>query len=90
MPRHASAFRVTHRFTRSLGQGNFGDLLGDGFGTDGGAQIVLENRFGLFSGTQLGVHRTSDKTIQFFGQQQGLCSTDQLRKHGKCDKKEGG
>jgi hypothetical protein len=61
---------VTHRFTRSLGQGNFGDLLGDGFGTDGGAQIGLEYRFGIFSGTQLGVHRTSDKTIQFFGQQQ--------------------
>jgi len=72
MPRHASAFRVTHRFTRSLGQGNFGDLLADGFGTDDGAQIGLEYRFGLFSGTQLGVHRTSDKTIQFFGQQQLL------------------
>jgi Membrane bound beta barrel domain (DUF5777) len=72
MPRHGSAFRVTHRFTRSLSQGNFGDLLGDGFGTDGGAQIGLEYRFGIFSGTQLGVHRTSDKTIEFFGQQQLL------------------
>jgi hypothetical protein len=70
MPRHASAFRVTHRFTRSLGQGNFGDLIANGFGTDGGGQIGLEYRFGIFSGTQLGVHRTSDKTIQFFGQQQ--------------------
>ena len=27
---------------------------------------------------------------QFFGQQRGLCTTDQLRKHGKCDKDEGG
>jgi hypothetical protein len=70
MPKHASAFRVTHRFTRSLGQGNFGDLVADGFGTDGGAQIGLEYRFGILSGTQLGVHRTSDKTIQFFGQHQ--------------------
>jgi hypothetical protein len=70
MPRFGSAFRVTHRFTRSLGQGNFGDLLADGFGTDGGAQIGLEYRFGILSGTQVGVHRTSDKTIQFFGQQQ--------------------
>jgi Membrane bound beta barrel domain (DUF5777) len=70
MPRNASAFRVTHRFTRSLSQGNFGDLLADGFGTDGGAQIGLEYRFGILSGTQVGVHRTSDKTIQFFGQQQ--------------------
>ena len=70
MPKFASAFRVTHRFTRSLAQGNFGDLLADGFGTDGGAQIGLEYRFGIMSGTQVGVNRTSDKTIQFFGQQQ--------------------
>ncbi len=70
MPKYASAFRVTHRFTRSLAQGNFGDLLADGFGTDGGAQIGLEYRFGILSGTQLGVNRTSDKTIQFFGQHQ--------------------
>jgi hypothetical protein len=70
MPKFASAFRVTHRFTRPLGQGNFGDLLADGFGTDGGAQIGLEYRFGILSGTQLGVNRTSDKTIQFFGQHQ--------------------
>ena len=72
MPKFASAFRVTHRFTRSLGQGDFGDLLADGFGTDGGAQIGLEYRFGLLSGTQVSVHRTSDKTIQFLGQQQLL------------------
>ena len=72
MPKYASAFRVTHRFTRPLGQGNFGDLLADGFGTDGGAQIGLEYRFGILSGTQVGVHRTSDKTIEFFGQHQLL------------------
>jgi uncharacterized beta barrel domain-containing protein DUF5777 len=76
MPKFGSAFRVTHRFTRSLGQGNFGDLLSDGFGTDGGAQIGLEYRFGILSGTQIGVHRTSDKTIQFFGQQQLLRQSD--------------
>ena len=72
MPKFASAFRVTHRFTRPLGEGNFGDLLADGFGTDGGAQIGLEYRFGILSGTQVGVHRTSDKTIEFFGQHQLL------------------
>ncbi len=76
MPKFGSAFRVTHRFTRSLGQGNFGDLLADGFGTDGGGQIGLEYRFGILSGTQVGVHRTSDKTIQFFGQQQLLRQSD--------------
>jgi len=70
MPKFASAFRVTHRFTRALGQGDFGDLLGDAFGVDGGAQIGLEYRFGILSGTQIGIHRTSDRTIQFFGQHQ--------------------
>ena len=70
MPKFASAFRVTHRFTRSLGQGDFGDLLGDAFGVDGGAQVGLEFRFGVWSGTQVGIHRTSDRTIQLFLQHQ--------------------
>ncbi len=68
LPRHKSAFRVTHRFSRSLGQGDFGSLLEDFFGLDSGAQIGLEYRYGLFSGTQIGFHRTSDRTIAFFGQ----------------------
>ena len=68
MPRGKWAFRITHRFTRPLGQGNFGDLLADAFGFDGSAQIGLEVRYGLFRGTQVGVHRTSDRSIQFFGQ----------------------
>jgi Membrane bound beta barrel domain (DUF5777) len=72
MPRFASAFRVTHRFTRSLGAGDFGDLLGDAFGVDGGAQVGLEYRFGVFSGTQIGIHRTSERTIQLFLQHQVL------------------
>jgi hypothetical protein len=76
MPRHKWGFRVTHRFTRPLGQGDFGDLLGDAFGTDGSAQIGLEVRFGLFTGTQIGVHRTSDRTIQIFGQHNFLNERD--------------
>ena len=64
MPRFASSFRVTHRFTRPLSQGDFGDLLSDGFGIDNGAQIGLEYRFGIMSGTQIGFHRTSDRTIR--------------------------
>src|SRR4051812_48719472 len=72
IPRFGSSFRVTHRFTRPLGQGDFGDLLSDGLGIDAGAQIGLEYRFGIFAGTQAGVHRTSDKTIEFFLQQQLL------------------
>jgi hypothetical protein len=68
VPRHKSAFRVTHRFGRPLGDGDFGDLVGDLFGLDSGALIGLEYRFGIFRGAQVGIHRTSGKTIQFFGQ----------------------
>jgi hypothetical protein len=68
LPRFKSAFRVTHRFGRSLGSGDFGDLVGDLFGLDSGAQIGLEYRFGLMRGLQAGIHRTSNKTIEFFGQ----------------------
>ena len=69
IPRFASAFRVTHRFGRPLGAGDFGDLAGDFFGLDGGAQIGLEYRFGIMAGTQIGIHRTSNRTIEFFAQQ---------------------
>jgi uncharacterized beta barrel domain-containing protein DUF5777 len=72
VPVHRGAFRVTHRFTRSLGRGDLGDLLSDFFGFDSGAQIGLEFRYGLLPGTQIGVHRTSDRTIQIFGQQSVL------------------
>lgn len=68
MPVHKWAFRVTHRFTRALGQGDFGDLASDMFGLDSAAQIGLELRYGLLPGTQIGIHRTSDRTIQIFGQ----------------------
>ena len=66
LPRFKSAFRVTHRFTRSLGEGDFGDVADDLFGLDNGAIIGLEYRFGLMSGLQAGLLRTSgDKTIEF-------------------------
>jgi hypothetical protein len=69
LPSHKMSFRVTHRFTRSLGAGDFGDLLSNFFGFDSGAQIGLELRYGLRPGTQVGIHRTSDRTIELFGQQ---------------------
>jgi hypothetical protein len=68
LPKFKSAFRVTHRFTRSLGQGDFGDLLNDFFGFDSSSLIGLEYRFGLMPGLQAGILRTSDKTINFFSQ----------------------
>jgi hypothetical protein len=75
VPVRRSAFRVTHRFTRPLGRGDFGDLLSDFFGFDSGAQIGLEFRYGLLPGTQIGVHRTSDRTIEIFGQHNVLRQT---------------
>lgn len=68
VPRFGSSFRITHRFGRPLNEGDFGDLLGDLFGLDQGALIGLEYRFGLIAGGQIGIHRSSDKTIQFMGQ----------------------
>jgi len=68
VPIHKWAFRVTHRFTRPLGQGDLSDLASDFFGFDSAAQIGLEVRYGLATGTQIGVHRTSDRSIQIFGQ----------------------
>ena len=70
VPRHKSAFRVTHRFGRPLGQGDFGDLIDDLFGLDSGARIGLEYRFGVFRKTQVGLHRTSDRTLEFFAQRE--------------------
>jgi hypothetical protein len=76
MPVHKLAFRVTHRFTRPLGEGDFGDLADDFFALDSAAQIGLELRYGLARGTQIGVHRTSDRDIQVFGQHSLLTERD--------------
>jgi hypothetical protein len=76
VPRHRAAFRVTHRFTRPLGSGSFGSLAEDFFGLDTGAQIGLEFRYGIRDGTQVGIHRTSDRTIQFFTQHEVKAQSD--------------
>jgi hypothetical protein len=76
MPKGKLAFRVTHRFTRALGDGDFGDLASDLFGIDGGAQVGLELRYGLLRGTQVGVHRTSERSTQLFVQQSILKERD--------------
>ena len=68
LPRFRSAFRVTHRFRRPLGSGDFGSLVEDFFGLDSGAQVGLELRFAPMRGTQVGIQRTNDRTIQFFAQ----------------------
>jgi len=66
VPKFRSSFRVTHRFTQPLSQGDFGDQAGSLFGIDSGARIGLEYRFGLMRGLQVGIHRTSNKTINLF------------------------
>jgi Membrane bound beta barrel domain (DUF5777) len=69
VPFMKSAFRVTHRFTRPLKCDDCGDnLLEDFFGIDNGALVGLEYRFGIVPNGQVGIHRTGQKTIEFFGQ----------------------
>jgi hypothetical protein len=67
VPRYKSAFRVTHRFTQPLNS-SVGDVASNLFGLDSGAQIGLEYRFGIVKNGEIGIHRTSDKTIEFFSQ----------------------
>jgi len=67
LPRYKSAFRISHRFLRTLNS-DFGDLAGGLFGLDSGALIGLEYRFGVMRGLQAGIYRTSSKTIQLFSQ----------------------
>ncbi len=78
LPRFKSEFRVTHRFVRPLNEGDFGSLAGDFFGLDLGAQIGLEYRFAIVSGGQIGIYRTSDKTIEFFGEYNVLRQSEQV------------
>ena len=72
MPSGKFAFRLTHRFSRPIASGSVGDFFADLFGFDSSAQIGLELRYGLRPGTQVAVHRTNDRTIQFLGQHQIL------------------
>ncbi len=72
LPKGKLAFRLTHRFLRTLGDGDFGDLAARAFGFDSGAQIGVDLKYGLFSGGQIGVYRTSDRTIQFSAQYDAL------------------
>jgi hypothetical protein len=78
LPRFKSAFRVTHRFARPLGQGDFGSLAEDLFGLDAGALIGLEYRFSPLRGLQAGIYRTSDRTIEFFSRYSLLRQDDGL------------
>jgi hypothetical protein len=68
LPKNAWNFRLTHRFTTSLGDGDVGDLFGRLFGIDGGALVGLDLKYGLLPGFDIGIYRTSlDRTIQLQG-----------------------
>lgn len=68
LPKGKMNFRLTHRFLRPAGEGDFGDLAARAFGLDGGAQIGIDLAYGLARGLDIGVYRTSDRTIQFQAQ----------------------
>ena len=65
LPKYRGSFRVTHRFTCPLNEDN---AASDLFGIDCGAQIGLEFRFGIIPNGQIGIHRTSNKTIELFSE----------------------
>ena len=67
LPKGKWNFRLTHRFLRTMGEGDFGDLASRLFGLDGGAQIGLDLKYGLARGLDVGIYRTSDRTIQLQG-----------------------
>jgi hypothetical protein len=76
VPHRRWNFRVTHRFTRPLGEGNFGNLVENLFGLDSAALVGLGFRYGLLPGTQVGIHRKSSRTIFLFGQHNALRERD--------------
>lgn len=72
LPKGKLSFRLTHRFTRAIAEGDVGDFFAGLFGFDSSARIGLELRYGVLPGTQAAVHRTNNRTIQFAGQHQFL------------------
>jgi hypothetical protein len=70
LPKFGSAIRITHRFARPIDCDECpNSFLGDAFGTDSGALIGLEYRFGLIPSGQVIAHRSRlDRTVQFMGE----------------------
>ena len=76
MPKGKAAFRLTHRFSRPIAAGSTSDFFADFFGFDSSAKVGLEVRYGLLPGTQVTVHRTDDRTVQFLGQHELVHQSD--------------
>lgn len=79
LPKNKMAFRITHRFTYKINDGSVGDFFDNFFGFDSSATIGFELRYGLANGTQLAVHRTNSKNIQFLAQHQLKAQRDNGR-----------
>ena len=70
LPQGKFAFRLTHRFSRSLaGREGDGGLVKNFFGFDSPAIIGIEFRYGLLPGTQVGFYRSNTRHIQLFARQ---------------------
>jgi hypothetical protein len=68
LPAHKSDFHLLHRFNGNLRDGTFSNTISSGFGTDEGAIISLEYRYGLVKHVQVAISRTNfNRTIQFSG-----------------------
>ena len=65
LPKHKMAFRITHRFTYQINGQGAGEFFKNFFGFDSSATSGFELRWGLANGTQLAVHRTGNRNIQF-------------------------
>ena len=70
LPKHHMAFRITHRFTYKINGNSVGEFFENGLGFDSSATIGFELRYGIANGTQLSVHRTNSRNIQFMAQHQ--------------------
>ena len=70
LPKHKMAFRITHRFTYKINGQSIGEFFENGLGFDSSATTGFELRWGLAQGTQLSLHRTNSRNIQFMAQRQ--------------------
>ena len=70
LPKHRMAFRITHRFTYQINDNSVKEFFENGLGFDSSATIGFELRYGIANGTQLSVHRTNSRNIQFLAQHQ--------------------
>jgi hypothetical protein len=75
VPSRKGVFHMTHRFTRPIAEGSFGDFMSDFFGFDSAARVGIELRYGFRSGTQMAFHRTNDRTIMLSAQHEFLGQT---------------